>query len=49
MSEALEKTEAEGSPGAIKRSYELVEEAGGENATFEDYLAVLHERGESDD
>jgi hypothetical protein len=49
VSEALEKTEAEGSPGAIKRSYELVEEAGGENATFEDYLAVLHERGESDD
>jgi hypothetical protein len=49
VSEALKGTEAEGSPGAIKRSYEIVEAAGGERATFEDYLAVLRERGESDD
>jgi hypothetical protein len=37
------------SPGAIKRSCKIVEDAGGENATFESYLAVLRERGESDD
>ena len=37
------------SPGVIKRSCKLVEDAGGENATFESYLAVLRERGESDD
>jgi hypothetical protein len=37
------------SPGAIKRSCKIVEDAGGEAATFESYLAILHERGESDD
>ena len=36
------------SPGAIKRSCKIVEDAGGEAATFESYLAVLRERGESD-
>ena len=49
VSEILAKTKAHGSDGAIKRSYELVEEAGGEDATFEDYKAVLRKRGESDD
>jgi hypothetical protein len=49
VSEILEKTDAKGSVGAIKRSYEIVQEAGGERATFEGYLAVLRERGESDD
>jgi hypothetical protein len=49
VAEALEKTEAKGSDAAVKRSYEIVEEAGGEDATFEDYKAVLHRRDESDD
>jgi hypothetical protein len=37
------------SPGAIKRSCKIVEDAGGERASFEDYLAILRERGERDD
>jgi hypothetical protein len=44
VSEMLEKDEAAGSESAIKYSYELVEEAGGERATFEGYKAVLRKR-----
>jgi hypothetical protein len=41
----LEKDdEAKGSEPTIRYSYELVEEAGGERATFEDYKAVLRKR-----
>ena len=49
VAEVLKKTEAKGSAAAIKYSYELVEAAGGEGATFDNYLAVLRKRGESDD
>ena len=40
VSEALKNDEAAGAPGAIKYSYDLVEAAGGEHATFESYLIV---------
>jgi hypothetical protein len=44
VSEELEKTDAAGSAAAVKTSYELVEEAGGMDATFESYKEVLRRR-----
>jgi hypothetical protein len=38
VAEILEGTDAAGSDATIKTSYELVEAAGGEHATFESYL-----------
>jgi hypothetical protein len=46
VSEALENTEAKGTASAIKYSYELIEAAGGENATFESYQEELRRRNE---
>jgi hypothetical protein len=40
VSEILEGTDAAGSDATVKTSYELVEAAGGEHATFESYLEV---------
>ena len=48
VSEALGEGKGN-STDAIKYAYELVEVAGGERATYEDYLAILRERGEHDD
>jgi hypothetical protein len=48
VSEALGEGKGN-TPGAIKYAYDIVEAAGGEPAMFEDYLAILRERGESDD
>jgi hypothetical protein len=44
VSEVLETTEAVGTAAAIKASYELVEAAGGERATFESYLKERRRR-----
>jgi hypothetical protein len=44
VSEALEKDEAAGSAAAIKESYELIQDAGGEGATFQDFLDARHRR-----
>src|SRR5262245_61177698 len=46
VSERLEKTDYAGSEGAIKASYELVEAAGGKDATFESYKEMLRRRAE---
>jgi hypothetical protein len=44
VSESLAKDEAAGSASAVKSSYELVEKAGGKDATFESYKALLLQR-----
>jgi hypothetical protein len=44
VSKVLEKTKAAGTASAIKFSYELVESAGGEHATFENFLIARRER-----
>ena len=44
VSERLEGTGAKGGDAAVKTSYEIVEEAGGAAATFEDYKAVVRRR-----
>ena len=46
VSELLKKTKdkAAGTASAIKFSYELVEAAGGEHATFESFLIARRER-----
>jgi hypothetical protein len=44
VSESLANDEAAGSPSSVKASYELVEAAGGKDATFESYKAVLQQR-----
>ena len=44
VSEILEKTKAEGTDAAVKASYEIVNEAGGKDATFESYRAVVRAR-----
>jgi hypothetical protein len=43
-SEGLEETDAAGSAAAVKRSYELIEAAGGKNATFESYKEARRRR-----
>jgi len=44
VSEILQETEAAGSAATIKESYELIQDAGGEGATFRDFLEVRHRR-----
>jgi hypothetical protein len=46
VSDVLRGTEAAGSARTIKASFELVEAAGGEHATFASYKALLHRRVE---
>jgi hypothetical protein len=43
-SEELEETDAAGSAATVKRSYELIEAAGGEDATFESYKEARRRR-----
>jgi hypothetical protein len=45
VSKALEGSDAHGSDATVKYSYELIEAAGGENATYESYLEELSRRG----
>ena len=44
VSEILEQHEAAGGADAVKASYELIEAAGGEYATFETFLIERHRR-----
>ena len=44
VSEILKKTPAHGTAAAVKASYEIVNEAGGKDATFESYKAIVRAR-----
>jgi hypothetical protein len=44
VSEVLRGTEAAGSAASVKASYDLIEAAGGERATFESYLRERRQR-----
>jgi hypothetical protein len=44
VSQVLEKDEAAGSAAAVKESYELMQDAGGERATFKSFLEARHRR-----
>jgi hypothetical protein len=44
VSKILKKTPARGTAAAVKASYEIVNEAGGKDATFESYKAVVRAR-----
>ena len=46
VSKLLENDEAAGSVDAIKASYELIEDAGGERHTFDSFLAARQRRQE---
>jgi hypothetical protein len=46
VSDILKQTDAAGSPEAIKQSYEIVEAAGGADATYLRYKALLQRRRE---
>ena len=49
VSKALEATDASGEPRTVKASYDLVEAAGGEQATFESYQELLRRRANKGD
>jgi hypothetical protein len=44
VSEVLQKDEAAGGAAAVKESYELMQDAGGERATFQSFLEARHRR-----